>query len=128
MPELPEVETVARTLAPSVEGRCIAKIDVLWAKSMQGAVEALTPGTHSLLGRRIAKVSRRAKVLLLHLESLSGANDEHDPHLLAFHLKMSGQVMVYPNAEPAHKHTRLIFELIEDSDAGNSPGKGPPPA
>ena len=128
MPELPEVETVARTLAPSVEGRRIANVEVLWAKSMQGAVEALEPGAHSLLGKRIIKVSRRAKVLLLHLESRSGANDEHDPHLLAFHLKMSGQVMVYPNTEPAHKHTRLIFELIDGSGKENASTKNAPPA
>ena len=128
MPELPEVETVARTLAPSVEGRRIAKVDMLWSKSMQGAVEALEPGAHSLLGRRIAKVSRRAKVLLLHLESPVGANNEHAPHLLAFHLKMSGQVMVYPMDEPAHKHTRLIFELTGEVEEGNAPAKNALPA
>ena len=127
MPELPEVETVARTLAPSVEGRRIAKVDVLWGKSMQGAVEALEPGGHSLLGRRIAKVSRRAKVLLLHLESPGGTNGEHDPHLLAFHLKMSGQVMVYPADEPAHKHTRLIFDLVEESGKKSAPSKSTSP-
>ena len=114
MPELPEVETVARTLAPSVVGRRIAGIHVLWAKSMQGALEALEPGPRSLMGRRIVKVSRRAKVLLLHLEAPDGGNSEHGPHLLAFHLKMTGQVMVHPTDEAAHKHTRLIFDLVED--------------
>jgi formamidopyrimidine-DNA glycosylase len=114
MPELPEVETVARTLAPSVVGRRIVKTNVLWPKSMQGALEALQSGPRSIIGRRISAVTRRAKVLLVHLESPDGSNREHDPHMLAFHLKMTGQVMVYPASEPEHKHTRLIFELADD--------------
>ena len=123
MPELPEVETVARTLAPSVVGRRIAEIRVLWTKSMQGAVEALRPGPRGLAGRRIVKVSRRAKVLLLHLDAPAEANDEHAPHLLAFHLKMTGQVMVHPADEAAHKHTRLIFDLIEDGGPASPVGR-----
>ncbi len=114
MPELPEVETVARTLAPSVVGRYIGTAELLWEKSLQGATGCLKPGPHSVIGRRIVAVSRRAKALLLHLESPSGQNGEDDPHLLAFHLKMTGQVMVYPTGEAAHKHTRLIFDLTED--------------
>ncbi len=114
MPELPEVETVARTLAPSVVGRRIAAVHVLWAKSLQGASEALENGPNSLVGHRITAVSRRAKVLLLHLDAQGGTADEHAPHLLAFHLKMTGQVMVHPAHAPAHKHTRLIFDLVEE--------------
>ncbi len=113
MPELPEVETIARTLAPSIVGRYISAAEVLWEKSLQGATECLRPGPGSILGRRIVAVSRRAKALLLHLESPGGQNGEDDPHLLAFHLKMTGQVMVHPSAEAAHKHTRLIFDLNE---------------
>ena len=128
MPELPEVETVARTLAPSVVGRHIAEIHVLWAKSMQGAVECLGPGPRGLTGRRITAVSRRAKVLLLHLETPDGRADEHAPHILAFHLKMSGQVMVYPAAEAPHKHTRLIFDLVEDGGQAGLPVEKHPPA
>ncbi len=122
MPELPEVETVARTLAPSVVGRCIAGVQVLWPNSMQGATEYLAPGPHSLVGRRIVAVSRRAKVLLLHLEAPGGAPGSpgaptpQAPHLLAFHLKMSGQVMVYAADAPARKHTRLIFDLGEEDN------------
>ncbi len=114
MPELPEVETVARTLAPSVVGRRIAKVSALWTKSIQGALEALQPGPHSLIGRRISAVTRRAKVLLLHLEPRASDDQAHAPHLLAFHLKMTGQIMVHPVSEPEHKHTRLIFDLIEE--------------
>jgi formamidopyrimidine-DNA glycosylase len=122
MPELPEVETVARTLAPSVTGRRIAKISVLWPKSMQGALETLKPGPHCIIGRRISAVTRRAKVLLVHLEPPAGSNQAHDPHLLAFHLKMTGQVMTYPADEPDHKHTRLIFELAGDEGIPSASG------
>ena len=114
MPELPEVETVARTLAPSVVGRRIAAVHVLWANSLQGAPEVLEDGPGNLVGCRITMVSRRAKVLLVHLDTPGGDAAEHTPHLLAFHLKMTGQVMVHPAHAPAHKHTRLIFDLVEN--------------
>ena len=127
MPELPEVETVARTLAPSVVGKCIGEVTVLWAKSVQGAGECLTPGPRSILGRRISAVGRRAKVLLVHLAAPEGQASEHVPHMLAFHLKMTGQVMVHPQAEPAHKHTRLIFDLVA-GDGDFRAGKGLPGA
>ena len=63
MPELPEVETVARTLAPQVCGRRIVGITVLNAGTWQGGtaadeVKSLTP--------RIRGISRRGKLLLLH--------------------------------------------------------------
>lgn len=112
MPELPEVETVARTLAPSVEGKYITGVQVLWDKTLQGEIQAVQPGPQCILGRQVSKVSRRAKVLLLHLAPSPDACG-CEPHLIAFHLKMSGQVMVHPLEEPLHKHTRLVFDLAD---------------
>ena len=104
MPELPEVETIARTLAPQIEGVCIAGLTVLRAKSLH----AEKSHTAALAGALIHRVHRRAKLLLIDLTPLP----EHGPTLiLAFHLKMTGRFFVHAPNAPPNKHTRLIFEL-----------------
>lgn len=71
MPELPEVETIARGLRPQLTGRCITGVDVRWHGSIagdRGAVEAL-------VGRRISAVGRRGKLLLLRLDDAPATPD-----------------------------------------------------
>jgi len=109
MPELPEVETVARTLEPMVRGRAIRDVQVLHKPVWQGE---LVPGL--LPGRTIQGTGRRGKVLLIRLASLPEA-DEQSPTGLAFHLKMTGRLFVYPQDTPPGKHTRLILDLDDDS-------------
>ncbi|MDL2317157.1 bifunctional DNA-formamidopyrimidine glycosylase/DNA-(apurinic or apyrimidinic site) lyase [Desulfovibrio sp. OttesenSCG-928-A18] len=105
MPELPEVETIARTLAPQIADCRISRVSVLHPKVLQAGAERLP----ELAGARIARVFRRAKLLLLELESAVTAQ----PLLLAFHLKMTGRFFVHPAGTPPEKHTRLVFDLEE---------------
>lgn len=105
MPELPEVETVARTLEPQVKGRYIGGLEVLAEKTMQCGRERCD----RLAGTRIDKVWRRAKVLLVDLVTSEG-----QPLSMAFHLKMTGQVFVHEPEVPPHKHTKLVFSLYPD--------------
>ena len=88
MPELPEVETIARCLAPEVTGRTITRARVLLPRTVRGdrAFAAKTEG------RKIAAVHRRAKLLLLELTP---------PLVLAFHLKMTGAALAPANRGPA---------------------------
>jgi formamidopyrimidine-DNA glycosylase len=65
MPELPEVETIARGLRPVLEGNRIANADVWRANVIVGPVRRFT---RALEGRRIESVGRRAKVLRFDLE------------------------------------------------------------
>ncbi len=102
MPELPEVETIARTLAPQVEGKFLSGCEVLRERSLQAGNELL-PLLH---GAKAVKVRRRAKLLLLDVEDQAGA-----PLLMAFHLKMTGKVFVHPAGTLPHKHTKLVFGL-----------------
>ena len=98
MPELPEVETIRRQLAPLVEGRRIESIEILdprWSRPL--APEELAG---VLAGRRILGLRRRGKYLLWELEG--------DLHL-AQHLRMTGAVLADPDPEPAH--TRVRIEL-----------------
>ena len=65
MPELPEVETIARTLAPCLEGRAVAGITVLNKGTWQGG---LAPGAVCAEGPRpVTGTGRRGKVLLVRL-------------------------------------------------------------
>lgn len=98
MPELPEVETIRRQLAPHLEGRTIRTMRILdarWTRPYEPEeVE------RQLTGARIERVGRAGKYLHL---ALSG-----DRHLL-MHLRMTGTLLFDPDLEPVH--TRVHFEL-----------------
>lgn len=96
MPELPEVETIARGLNTLVQGRRITGVRLL----TPGVLRAGDPD--SLTDRIITHVSRRAKLLLVHL-------DRGD--CLAFHLKMTGRVWVASPGQALPKHTHLVCDL-----------------
>ena len=123
MPDLPEVETVARTLAPQVEGRTIRHVSLLNPSTLEGSLplEAVCGGTLRTPGRR-------GKLLLLPLEFSSSPGKMRCPACaavesgagcditgLGFHLKMTGRVFVYPEGTPPEKHTRLILDLDDGS-------------
>lgn len=106
MPELPEVETIARTLAPCLQGRSVAGIRVLNKGTWQGGLppEAVCgKGPRPVLG-----TGRRGKVLLVRLAPPPVPDGVTD---LAFHLKMTGRLFVYPAGTEPGPHTRVVFDL-----------------
>ncbi len=99
MPELPEVETIRRQLAPCLEGRTILRAEILdprWTRPE--APDAVEDG---LRGRRVEQVSRAGKYLVW---SLSG-----ERYLLS-HLRMTGAFLFDPASEPIHTRVRLELE------------------
>ena len=105
MPELPEVETIRRQLAPLVEGRRLLHIEILdprWC-------DPLEPHEleQALRGRRVRALGRRGKYLVWELE---------DEVYLVQHLRMTGAVLCEPQPEPSH--ARVHIEL------GPRAGKG----
>ncbi|MEA2720039.1 MAG: formamidopyrimidine-DNA glycosylase [Candidatus Eremiobacteraeota bacterium] len=101
VPELPEVETIARGLANAVTGKTIASVTVTMRKI------AVAPGgevfEQALAGETIAGVSRRGKYVVIALTS---------GRRLAVHLRMTGRLVVQPAgyAEPQpYTHVRLAF-------------------
>ena len=100
MPELPEVETTRRGIAPHLERRRISALQVRERRLRWPVPEGLE---QSLPGQRILAVERRAKYLLLRLERGT----------LILHLGMSGSLRVLPSATPAEKHDHLDL-LLED--------------
>jgi formamidopyrimidine-DNA glycosylase len=102
MPELPEVETIRRQLAPHLEGRTIMDAEILdprWTRP-----DPPGPVREQLRGRLVERVGRHGKYLVWHLSG--------DLHLL-IHLRMTGALLFDPDVEPVH--TRVRFEL----DAGH---------
>ncbi len=98
MPELPEVETVRRKLAPRVEGRVLERLDVLDARWCEPAPPAEV--ADAVAGRRVERISRRGKYLDWELE---------DEVHLVMHLRMTGNLM-FESDEPA-RFTRARLEL-----------------
>lgn len=111
MPELPEVETVARTLAPQVQGCIIEGSHLLRPSSLH----QLSLPLARLRGRHIAGTGRRGKLLLLHLAPLqveTGSRAARSvPQCIAIHLRMTGRVMTRPGDTRPGKHTRCFWDL-----------------
>jgi formamidopyrimidine-DNA glycosylase len=97
VPELPEVETIRRQLAPALEGRRLAHIEVIDPRwSDPAPPEAISD---ALDGRVIERLGRRGKYLVMSFED--------DVHLV-MHLRMTGNLLLTSD-EP--KHTRVRMEL-----------------
>lgn len=104
MPELPEVETIARTLRPQIDGRCVTAVRVLLDKTLAAGSDILS----YVFPARVCGVRRRGKLLLVDM----AANGAAAPtHVMLFHLKMTGRLFVHPDGAEPGKHTRLVFDL-----------------
>lgn len=114
MPELPEVETMARDLAPLVEG---AEITGAWW-DWPPVIRYPEPDTfgRALVGRQVTRVGRRAKWLVL---DLSGGQ------VLAIQVKMTGQLFVLPEGTPHDGHVHLRLTLAPGPVAGGVVHDGP---
>jgi formamidopyrimidine-DNA glycosylase len=99
MPELPEVETIRRRLAPRVEGRAFSRVEILdprWTRPVAPAeVE------DALRGRRVERLSRRGKYLVWELS---------DDVYLAQHLRMTGAILYDPEEDPGHVRVRIDLD------------------
>jgi formamidopyrimidine-DNA glycosylase len=103
VPELPEVETIRRHLAPHVAGRVLAELDVLderWCAPLAGAEVAA-----AVAGRRVEQLARRGKYLVWEL-----AGDVH----LMMHLRMTGTLLLDPPEPP--RYARVRFGLDDGSE------------
>ncbi|MCE9648222.1 MAG: bifunctional DNA-formamidopyrimidine glycosylase/DNA-(apurinic or apyrimidinic site) lyase [Parvibaculum sp.] len=103
MPELPEVETVRRGLAPVLEGRRIAR-----AIQLRANLRYMLPDRFAerLTGRRVERLERRAKYILAHLEG---------GEVLLIHLGMSGRFIIHAGDADPKRPGRFHYEA---ADAG----------
>ena len=114
MPELPEVETVARGLRQAILGRRILSVRLGKTDFIDDPVAL----EQHLPGRRIEAVERYGKFMLLRLSALARTNGEPDdeaakPASLLVHLGMTGQMAPSPAQKPREKHTHVCL-LLDD--------------
>lgn len=104
MPELPEVETIARNLRAAVNGACIIRVDVPGARALPQGSELFVARVE---GACISGVRRRGKLLMLDLAQKGGA-----AYVLAVHLRMTGR-MHLPQEETwqPDRHTHVVLHL-----------------
>src|SRR5271155_467671 len=104
MPELPEVETVARGLRAALPGRRILSVRL----GKTDFIEDPASIERDLPGRRIAAVQRHGKFLVIELEPLNGSSRDIS---LLIHLGMTGQLVTCPQEAAVIPHTHAFFGL-----------------
>ncbi|MGD6816822.1 DNA-formamidopyrimidine glycosylase [Metabacillus sp. 84] len=104
MPELPEVETVRRTLSELVKGKEIEAIEVRWPKMIKRPDDVLQ-FQDALKGQTIRDIGRRGKFLMFSL----------DDYVLVSHLRMEGKYSLYESQDEPGKHTHVIFRFKDGS-------------
>jgi formamidopyrimidine-DNA glycosylase len=107
MPELPEVETVRRGLAPVLEGAAFARVEQRRADLRFPLPERFAA---RLQGRRVERLGRRAKYLLAELD---------DGQTLAVHLGMSGRFLIAGLAGDNANGARILGEFVHETGGGD---------
>jgi formamidopyrimidine-DNA glycosylase len=112
MPELPEVETVARGLRQTILGRRILSVTL----GKTDFIDDPTALEQNVPGRQIEAVERYGKFMLLRLspallEAEEAENGDTAPASLLVHLGMTGQLAPCAAAQPCAKHTHVWFRL-----------------
>ncbi|GAK38728.1 DNA-formamidopyrimidine glycosylase [Paenibacillus urinalis] len=105
MPELPEVETVRRTLNTLIVGKYIDRVTVHLPRIIQRPddIEAFAM---ELAGHTIQGVERRGKFLRIMLDGL----------VLVSHLRMEGRYGMYQEGDPLEKHTHVVFHFSDGTE------------
>jgi formamidopyrimidine-DNA glycosylase len=103
MPELPEVETVARDLQRLVVGARIVDATVHWDRTIRHPQPA-ERFVAEIGDAIIRRVDRRAKTVLLHLE---------DGRVMTVALRMTGALIVTPSDTPSDPYARVVFTLAD---------------
>lgn len=100
MPELPEVETVLRTLENQIAGLTIEETDIRYAKTIEGDPEEFA---QRLKGEAFRGFERRGKYLIFRMDHVS----------LVVHLRMEGKFFLQQPEEPLNRHMHVIFTLSD---------------
>ncbi len=106
MPELPEVETLRRAVAPVLEGARLDQVEIHDARLVRPFDPTIVAA--ALVGERVAEVGRRGKYLIVRFES---------GRSLLVHLRMTGSLRHATRGALADDpHTRAVLRLDNGSD------------
>lgn len=98
MPELPEVETVVRTLEKQIQGRQILKTTVFYPKMIEDDVDTFCS---ELAHQHFNTFHRRGKYLIFGMDDI----------ILVSHLRMEGKFYLQKPEEPMDRHVHVVFDL-----------------
>jgi formamidopyrimidine-DNA glycosylase len=99
MPELPEVETIARGLQVPLVGRTFTGATVAWPRTI--APQSPDEFSRGIAGRRVRSIGRRGKYIVITL----------DQGYLLVHLMMTGRLKVAPSDQPLERYTHTVLGL-----------------
>lgn len=108
MPELPEVETIVRTYRRRLVGRTITAFQSSWPKQLSPGLATIR---RRMIGRRIERLSRRAKYIVMTLAPPADAIGESRTAFLTIHLRMSGRFEWAAEGDPKVRHVRAVWRL-----------------
>jgi len=103
MPELPEVETVRRTLKKMIIGKTIDSIDIYYSKIIKEI--SVDEFRNKLVGQTLKDINRYGKYLIFIFEDIS----------LISHLRMEGKYFIKDKLEPLEKHEHIVFNFTDGS-------------
>lgn len=102
MPELPEVETVRRTLSELVIGKKVKSVEIRWPNIIRRPSD-VRQFADLLSGETIRQIGRRGKFLLLCF----------DDEVLVSHLRMEGRYRLDPEEVPVDPYTHVLFHFTD---------------
>jgi len=104
MPELPEVETIARELNPLLKGKTIQRVEIFGVGVFRNKKVDYSSFVE---GKKIHQIIRKGKNLYIQFESQS--------YSLLINLGMTGRLLWLKKSQPKERHTHLIFHLDSPS-------------
>ena len=103
MPELPEVETVVRSLEKRIKNKKVKDIDIRYKRIVNESPKVFL---NTLKGETFRKFQRRGKYLLFYMDDI----------ILVSHLRMEGKYSIVKDKSEPTKHTHVIFYLNDGSE------------
>lgn len=105
MPELPEVETIRKTLKRFILNKTIDQVEVYWSNIVKHP-DDVNEFKHILVGQSFRDIKRKGKFLIFYL----------DDYALVSHLRMEGKYTVHQQNEEIQKHTHIIFRFTNGEE------------
>ena len=105
MPELPEVETVARLIRPGLIGKRVERAEVSWNRTLGGV--SVARFRKQVIGARFEHVHRRGKYIIMKFAEERGC--------IVGHLRMTGRMQVDAPGDEPNRFTKVSLTLDDDS-------------
>jgi len=104
LPELPEVETVVRSLKPKIQNKIIKSVNVYWTKTL--STHTANSLSKTIQNKIISSISRRGKYIILQIGN----------SFLVIHLRMTGKLIYQNSSETQSSHLRLKINFKDNSE------------